>query len=198
MNLQIFFDNLIEKMFLWAFPKKIKPNSITYFRFITTPIVFWLFYTDNYFWAILSFVICVSTDFIDGAMARKRNQVTELGKIIDPLADKFLIGSVLLAIGYQYFIVKLIIGFIFLELLTVLVAFKIKNIIGKSEGANAFGKIKMVFQSFGIFILLFGIIYKNQAFITLAGWVLGISFIFAVVSAYEQFRDRLIFINSKK
>lgn len=45
-------------------------------------------------WAVLLMLIAVATDFLDGYIARKRNEVTELGKIIDPLADKISVAGI--------------------------------------------------------------------------------------------------------
>ena len=67
------------------------PNKITLTRILLIPIVpilFLLNIKDNYFWAGLAFSIICCTDFIDGAIARKSGQITKLGKLLDPLADK--------------------------------------------------------------------------------------------------------------
>jgi CDP-diacylglycerol--glycerol-3-phosphate 3-phosphatidyltransferase len=196
-KIQQFSDNIIEKLFLWAIPKSVTPNFVTYVRFVTTPIVFWLLVENNYIFGIPAFIICASTDFIDGTMARKRNQITITGKIIDPLADKLLIGSTLAAIGFEYFIVKLIVAFIMLEFIVVLIYSRFLKTFGKPEGANSFGKIKMMFQTISIVILFWGIVNKNDNIIEVATWGLGISFIFAVISGYEQIRDRLFFMFHK-
>ncbi|NTU69379.1 CDP-alcohol phosphatidyltransferase family protein [bacterium] len=198
-KLQNFSDNIINAIFLWAIPKSVKPNTVTYIRFITTPTVFWLLVEGNFKLGIPAFIICASTDFIDGAMARKRNQITEQGKILDPLADKLLIGSSLAAIGFDYFIVRLIVVFILLEFIVVLsYSLFFKKTLGRPEGANAFGKVKMILQSLAIVGLLVGIIYKNDNFIEASSWILGFSFAFAIVSGYEQIRDRLAFLHSDK
>lgn len=191
-------DEVVNKLFLWAIPKSVTPNAVTYLRFITTPIVFWLLVESNYQWGIPAFIICASTDFIDGAMARKRDQVTTTGKIIDPLADKLLIASTLAAIGFDYFIVKLIVVFIILEFIIVLVYSRLLNTFGNPEGANSFGKIKMMLQTISIVILFMGIIKKDYGIIEIATWGLSISFVFAVISGYEQIRDRLYFFMSAK
>ena len=87
-------DKLVAFLFLNLIPKKVRPNHITICRFVLTPIVIFLFLRHHYFWGGLTFLIAALTDLLDGMVARQRRQITNLGKILDPLADKLLILSV--------------------------------------------------------------------------------------------------------
>jgi len=76
------------------------PNWLTLLRIILTPvfIIFLLKFKENgvefYRWAAtLTFIVAVISDALDGAIARLRNEKTELGTILDPLADKLLLLS---------------------------------------------------------------------------------------------------------
>jgi CDP-diacylglycerol---glycerol-3-phosphate 3-phosphatidyltransferase len=82
------------------------PNLITTSRIAVVPIVFWLIMTewDGYVGrtiAIVLLVLAASTDGIDGAIARRRNLVSNLGKILDPIADKALLSGALIALSMQ-------------------------------------------------------------------------------------------------
>ena len=72
------------------------PNAITVSRLFLTA-GFILFVTKEstwgYFVALILFIIAAISDFVDGWLARKMNQVTPLGKLLDPLADKILVCS---------------------------------------------------------------------------------------------------------
>ena len=70
------------------------PNILTFSRILIIPIFVALFYvqfTAHYFVCGALFIIACVTDFLDGAIARKHNLVTNLGKFLDPIADKVLV-----------------------------------------------------------------------------------------------------------
>ena len=72
------------------------PNKLTLSRIILIPFFIAAFYapfTCHYFVALGIFAIASITDFFDGNIARKRNLVTDLGKFLDPIADKVLVTS---------------------------------------------------------------------------------------------------------
>lgn len=79
------------------------PNKLTMFRVILVPFfVFFLLESENYNWfkwiALGIFVVASLTDLLDGKIARKYNLVTTFGKFMDPLADKLLVCSALIAL----------------------------------------------------------------------------------------------------
>lgn len=84
------------------------PNKLTLLRLILIPFfiaAFYLgFFAGHYFVALGIFVVASLTDFLDGYIARKYNMVTDLGKFLDPIADKVLVLAgliVLIADPYE-------------------------------------------------------------------------------------------------
>jgi CDP-diacylglycerol--glycerol-3-phosphate 3-phosphatidyltransferase len=81
------------------------PNIITVIRILLAPIFVWMLLADAgadgpLRWAAAAlFIIAIATDSLDGAIARSRNLVTDLGKILDPIADKLLTGSALVCLS---------------------------------------------------------------------------------------------------
>lgn len=78
------------------------PNILTTVRFFLIPIFVYFYYSsmsNNLLYAFIVFFIAGLTDVLDGYIARKFNMVTEIGKLIDPLADKFMLISVLICLS---------------------------------------------------------------------------------------------------
>ena len=74
------------------------PNAITIVRILCAPVFCWMLLADNghdgalRWWAAALFIVAIATDGIDGYLARKHNIVSDLGKLLDPIADKVLTG----------------------------------------------------------------------------------------------------------
>jgi CDP-diacylglycerol--glycerol-3-phosphate 3-phosphatidyltransferase len=72
------------------------PNKLTVFRLLITPVFVVLLnisFTGNYTLALILFMIGMTTDYFDGSLARARGEVTNFGRLMDPLVDKLLISS---------------------------------------------------------------------------------------------------------
>lgn len=76
------------------------PNLITLGRVILVPVVFWLLLSGQLQLAFVAFVVAGISDAVDGFLAKRFNWETELGAYLDPIADKLLIVSIFLALGF--------------------------------------------------------------------------------------------------
>ncbi|MEU1973579.1 CDP-diacylglycerol--glycerol-3-phosphate 3-phosphatidyltransferase [Microbacterium sp. NPDC019599] len=80
-----------------AIPRQL-PNAITIIRILCAPVFLWMLLADGgadgplRWWAAALFIVAIGTDGIDGWIARRNNIVTDLGKLLDPIADKVLTG----------------------------------------------------------------------------------------------------------
>ena len=75
------------------------PNVLTLFRMILIPFFILFYFTDLPDWniyAAIIFIVASITDWLDGFLARRNNQVTNFGKLWDPIADKLLVLAALL------------------------------------------------------------------------------------------------------
>lgn len=74
------------------------PNVVSFIRLAAIPFFWWLLLgEDNVAAATLLFVVIATTDWIDGYLARRLGQVSELGKALDPIADRLMIASAIVA-----------------------------------------------------------------------------------------------------
>src|ERR1700753_2285906 len=80
-------------------------NIVTVIRILLVPVFIWLLFLDNgtgglWRWiATALFVLAIATDGVDGHLARGRNLITDVGIILDPIADKLLIGGALVLLS---------------------------------------------------------------------------------------------------
>ncbi|WP_458041288.1 MULTISPECIES: CDP-diacylglycerol--glycerol-3-phosphate 3-phosphatidyltransferase [Bacteria] len=80
-----------------AVPRQL-PNAITIARILCAPVFLWMLLADGgadgplRWWAAVLFIVAIATDGIDGYIARRYKIVTDLGKLLDPIADKVLTG----------------------------------------------------------------------------------------------------------
>lgn len=141
------------------------PNLVTYSRivlvvfFLTLDILAGAWGENNLTmrWvAAVLFIIAASTDKIDGWMARKYNQVTELGKLMDPIADKLMTcGTLVVASVFAEFPWWATILFLIREIgITVMRFFVMERPGGKVIAAAWPGKLKTLFQCIGLAMLL--------------------------------------------
>lgn len=176
-----FHDRILAASILKLFPRSVKPNYVTVFRFIATPFVVVLMVYGNYVIGLMAFLFTAFSDVIDGSLARTRDQITNWGKIYDPLADKILIGSMVFIIVLKYIDYWTAIIIIVLELIIITAAW-IRKTEGRKIEANLWGKIKMCLQVSGVSILLLAVIFKWQGLLPFASGVLYLAIAFAVVS----------------
>lgn len=187
-GIQRFSDGLVSAVFLWAFPRSVRPNHLTVVRFILIPVVLVLLALGLDWWAFGVFIAATCTDFIDGAMARRRDQITVLGTYIDPVADKLLVAAVLAFVAYENGIILawVMVAFIVVELILTAVYAQILLQTRSARPANAFGKAKMVFQSVALYMFLLGGILGLETWMRI-GWILlWPALALAVVSGSKQ------------
>src|SRR5699024_11025336 len=78
------------------------PNILTYFRFLFIPVFIWQYLHENYWLAGLALGLSALTDLLDGKIARKFDMITEIGILLDPVADKLTEAAVLLCLALRF------------------------------------------------------------------------------------------------
>lgn len=124
------------------------PNLITVLRFMLVPPVVVFIVQDEFTWALILFLVAGVSDGIDGFLARRFNWRTQLGAVLDPLADKTLMFSVYLTLGLLAHLPPWLVALVILrDVVIVLGAFLYHRLIGKLEMApSLLSKLNTVLQ----------------------------------------------------
>lgn len=134
------------------------PNQLTIARFILAPVfLIFLLWQSLPHYSLIAFIIFVAaavTDFIDGKLARRNDQITVFGKFLDPVADKMLVTAALLGLMKMglcnIWVVMLVLTREFIVTSVRLVASSDGNVIA----ANIWGKLKTASQMIFISLVL--------------------------------------------
>lgn len=173
------------------------PNSLTISRIFLTPILVVVLLTridGKEIYGAVIFVVAALTDFLDGYFARKRNQVTTIGKLLDPIADKLLISSAFISL------VELGLAPAWMVVIIVGREFAVSGIrsIAASKGflmpANWLGKTKMVVQTAALVVLIVADTYI-EPWLTFGRLLLWVTVVVSLVSATNYL---LIFLKLTK
>jgi CDP-diacylglycerol---glycerol-3-phosphate 3-phosphatidyltransferase len=176
-------------------------NIVTVVRILLVPVFIWLLFLDNHadgIWRYVAtalFILAIATDGVDGHLARGRNLITNVGIILDPIADKLLIGGALVSLsilGDLWWWVTIVI--LVRELGITVFRFIVirRRVIPASKG----GKLKTVFQSVAISLFLaplqslFRDVFKApEGVITGINWfewaVMGIALVLTIYSGID-------------
>lgn len=162
-------------------------NGISLLRFLlVVPFWFLLDHLDSQSIRLVIFSLCIfaaATDMLDGYLARKLNQVTEVGKIIDPLADKTAMGLIVI----KLYLIGEIQGFYFYsiilrDLLIFLGGIYVTRKIGRVLPSNKLGKITVLNIGIVILFILSGL--SKDHIIYLIFYYSSIILIYASLTAY--------------
>jgi len=164
-------------------------NLITVSRMVFGAIIFVLLTrTELYWYAFILFFIASITDYFDGYLARKYDLVSQLGEILDPIADKILIVFLLFAIAVN--LTSYYIGFLSAFIITREIwVGALRDFNARQQNTNAtrvtfLAKIKTTIQLFTISTYLLGLAINNMVIVLIADIMLFLSFIVTVYTGW--------------
>ena len=183
------------------------PNIISFFRIILIPLFVYFLINGNFIFALCTFIIASLADALDGWAARKLKQITELGKFIDPLADKLLVVSALIAIIaidphmkiFDFWMIFIIVGRDILITVMRWLAIKQNKVLQTSN----FGKIKTAFQMISILLIIMVYAIAKRGFFDtheeLPYWIMLAVTFFTALSGFRYLATnwRLFFPNNE-
>jgi CDP-diacylglycerol--glycerol-3-phosphate 3-phosphatidyltransferase len=136
------------------------PNVLTVLRLVLTPVFLVLIFADNWYCKILAllvFTVASLTDFYDGKIARRDGTITSFGRFMDPLADKLLVSSALIAFVILGMVEAWLVGAMLVRdvVITSLRIYATQR--GKSVVTSTLAKWKTMFQlvlAFGVLVFI--------------------------------------------
>jgi cardiolipin synthase len=177
------------------------PNIITFIRIFLIPLILYLLFSDDSKIVLLAgflFIISSISDFFDGYLARALNQTTKLGILLDPIADKLLIASVIIVLIETRVITDIhVIPAIIILLREIAISGLREFLANNNEKVPVtfVAKIKTMTQMISLSILIFGMGYDFNNTIWSAGLImLWISAFFTLYSGYSYIKKGLTVI----
>ncbi|MFN4197146.1 MAG: CDP-alcohol phosphatidyltransferase family protein [Caldimicrobium sp.] len=169
-----------------SFIEKISPNKITLFRIFLLPLPVALLFLEGYLAKVFSLglgSLLGATDYIDGLLARKRKQITPLGALLDPVADKIFVTVVFLTLVYlNYFPFAPVALLLSREILVAL----FRSLFPEEMRVVNIARFKTFFQmSLAGLAILIGILKKEL--LPLTHYLLWFIAIFSYISAFPYF-----------
>lgn len=178
------------------------PIVLTLTRIICVPVLVYLLladYENHQIPAFLVFGLAALTDSLDGFLARRKSQVTVIGQLLDPIADKLLVSSVLICFVELSIVPAWMVVVIIAREISVTGFRSAASSKGIHIPAHFLGKIKMNFEIYTIALLILGRAYLGRFFfITQVG--LYIVIVSAVLSAcyyFMKFGSQVILQNNR-
>lgn len=142
------------------------PNLLSFLRIALVPVFLWLLLDEFFLAAIAVLAFAGLTDFLDGYLARKLNQTTKLGKMLDPVADRLYIFATLLALSATGYVPWWLAGLVILRDLLMLISLPVLASVGyKSLPVHYLGKASTFALLYSFPLLLMGKIFTDAAFI---------------------------------
>ena len=178
-----------EKMDSWSFkPRDLVtvPNLLTYLRFLLIVPFVWFFLKENFVMAGVTIGLSGLTDCFDGMCARKLNQVTSLGKILDPIADKVTLISVAVCmVIYMPAILPIMMVLVFKEFLMLLGGFILLLRKMAPPPANIFGKVATLVFYFVICLIILTKVVTGQENMTLVYFGLILTAVVMIIALVQ-------------
>jgi cardiolipin synthase (CMP-forming) len=170
-------------------------NAVSVVRLLAIPVFLWLVIDDRLLVAFILLVAAVLTDFVDGMIARRMNEITKLGQFLDPFADRLFIAATVIALAIQdvvpwWFVVAVMLRDALLG---------IGGLVMSRHGAGTlpvkwWGKVATFAMLFGLPLFLLGAVFPEVGVVTnpiawvlavvtvIIYWLVGFSYLFDAIA----------------
>ena len=163
------------------------PNALTVLRILMVPLFGWLLVSHGgedtawRWWATLVFLVATATDWVDGFLARRDGLITDFGKLMDPIADKALMGTALIGLSA----IDLLPWWITVVILVREIGITLMRFVVIRTGvipASRGGKLKTVLQALGLTLVIAPL---GSVLGTLGLWIMYAAVVVTVVTGAD-------------
>ena len=175
---------------------KYVPNILTILRLLACPLLIYLFYSKKHLAVLIIFLLACITDFFDGYLARKKNFKSNLGKILDPIADKILVVSMI----FIMVVIEKINGFLVYPALVIILreilvsglrdffSYKMQNLL-----VTKLSKLKTLIQMVSLGFLIVQDNFETNFIYLIGAFGLTVSSILTIYTGYLYFKRNINF-----
>jgi CDP-diacylglycerol--glycerol-3-phosphate 3-phosphatidyltransferase len=167
------------------------PNLLSFFRILSVVPIITLFYFQFYYAAAGLFLIAALTDFFDGLIARKFDQETDFGSLLDLMADKILVSSMLIWFIFTFDNLLIFISAYLIILRELIISSLRVHFLSKAKSLelikpNFLGKLKTTIQLIAIALILIAPVFNNT-YLVFAAIVLFLSALLSLISLQNYY-----------
>lgn len=171
------------------------PNILTFIRLLLIPATIALILQDQMIWAFVVFLVACLTDLLDGYIARTFNKMTRLGTWLDPLADKLMAVSVIVAFTIRGILPWFVMAIVFIKELLLLIGGFIVLRKGGATPSNKYGKIAALILNISI---ASGFMYQYWSPWYLYATYVALVFVVVAFIQYAIVNGHLVFEKKEK
>lgn len=162
------------------------PNLLSLFRIILIPFIVWAYFgIENNYVAIALIILSGATDIVDGFIARKFNMISEVGKVLDPIADKLTQGTVMICLTLKCVWMRaLIVAFVLKEVTMGILGLITLKKVGEVNSAKWYGKANTVL----LYVVMGVLVLFPQINVNVANVMILVCFVSLVLSLLMYIR----------
>ena len=176
------------------------PNLLSVLRIVVIAPFAYFFLNDQLLWAVLFLAFSGLSDMFDGMIARKFNQITELGKMLDPLADKLTQGTIAICLAIKHpLLIPILLIFVLKELGMLIGGCILLKKKKRPCAAQWYGKVAtvMFYVSAVSIVVMEGVLHLYSTMATVISYVLlGITAAFMIYAMVRYFQIFLELLHS--
>jgi len=165
------------------------PNLISLIRLLMIPFILWAYANGRATLAVSLIILSGISDGVDGFIARRFNQITELGKLLDPFADKLTQIAVAIILCYSFTsVIPLVVILVVKEFLMLLLGLRMMKNVAKVISAKWWGKVSTTGFYLGVAIVMLFSEKLGEIGIAIISILISLLMLFSLIQYWREFQ----------